>query len=83
MIYDYANKRRLGLLVEIYDSSEALLQSENNYLLIILDYHINGLNGLETAKQLRRKNCRSTIMFLSEYTGFIFELFKVMPHSFF
>lgn len=82
MIYDYANKRRLELLVEIYDSSEALLESENNYLLIILDYHINGLNGLETAKQLRRKNCRSTIMFLSEYTGFIFESFKVMPHSF-
>ena len=45
MIYDYANKRRLELLVEIYDSSEALLESENNYLLIILDYHINGLNA--------------------------------------
>ena len=41
MIYDYANERRLDLLVEIYDSSEALLRSVNDYLLIILDYHIN------------------------------------------
>ena len=65
MIYDYANERRLDLLVEIYDSSEALLRSVNDYLLIILDYHINGLNGLETAKHLRANNCSSTIIFLS------------------
>ena len=35
MIYDYANERRLDLLVEIYDSSEALLRSVNDYLLIV------------------------------------------------
>ena len=40
MIYDYANKRRLELLVEIYDSSEALLESENNYLLQDKKYHV-------------------------------------------
>ena len=82
MIYDYADKRRLDLLVEIYDSSHALLESRNNYLLIILEYYINGLNGLETAKHLRRKNCRSTIMFLSAYTDFVFESFGVMPYRF-
>lgn len=82
MIYDYANKRRFELLVEIYESSEAMLKSDNNYLLIILDYRMNGLNGLETAECLRKKDCRSTIMFLSAYTDFIFEAFKVMPYRF-
>ncbi len=82
MIYDYANERRLDLLVEIYDSSEALLRSVNDYLLIILDYHINGLNGLETAKHLRANNCSSTIIFLSSYTDFVFESFMVMPYRF-
>lgn len=82
IIYDYANRHRLELLVEIYDSSNALLESRHNYLLIILEYHVNGLNGLETAKHLRKKNCRSTIIFLSAYTDFVFESFGVMPYRF-
>lgn len=81
-VYGYAATRNLDLLVEIYDSGSALLQSGTDYMLIILEYNTKGTNGLETAEKLRERNCRSTIVFLSAYTEFVFDAFKVMPYRF-
>lgn len=81
-IYRYAAERNFDLFVEIYSSGTGLLKSGNDYLLIILEYHILGPNGLETAKMLRESQCRSTVIFLSDYTEFVFDAFKVSAYRF-
>ncbi len=82
MIYEYANFRHIELLVEEYGSGAGLLASGIKYPLIILDYEIRDINGLETARLLRKSGASCTIIFLSAYTGFILESFQVKPYRF-
>lgn len=82
MIYKYANLHRMEILVEEYCSGIDLLTCRKNYALVILDYHTATLNGLETAMLLRKSNNSCAIVFLTAYTGFIFESFKVNPYRF-
>lgn len=82
MIYKYANIHRLEILVEEFYSGIELLASHKSYALVILDYCTNALNGLETAVLLRKSDNSCAIVFLSAYTGFIFDSFKVRPYRF-
>lgn len=82
IIYEYANLRGIELLVEEYASGTELLMNKIKYPLVILDYNIRDLNGLETARLLRKSNPDCAIIFLSSYTGFIFDSFKVSPFRF-
>lgn len=82
MIYEYANLRGIELLAEEYYTGTKLLENAAEYPLIILDYNLRGINGLETARQLRKKNPACAIIFLSAYTGFILDSFEVAPYRF-
>lgn len=81
-IYRYAAERNFDLFVEVYSSGIDLLKSKSDYLLIILEYHILGPNGLETAEKLMENKCKSTVIFLSDYSEFVFDAFKVSPYRF-
>ncbi len=82
MIYKYANNHRMEIVVDEYRSGTELLACRRSYALVILEYRTNTLNGLETAALLRKSNNSCKIVFLSAYTGFIFESFKVNPYRF-
>ena len=56
IIYEYANIHGIEILVEEYTSGNELLINKTKYPLIILDYKTKDLNGLETARILRKNN---------------------------
>lgn len=82
VIYEYANIHGIELLVEEYSSGAELLINKIKYRLVILDYTTNDLNGLETARILRKSNPDCAIIFLSSFKEFIIESFKVNPFRF-
>lgn len=82
LLYEYGNSRRLEFTVFEFLSGKNLLASRENFDIIILDYMLSDINGLETAKRLRQRNPFCTIIFLTSYTGFIFDSFKVNPYRF-
>lgn len=53
MLQQY-NKR--PLTVESYHSGEELLQADRAYDLILLDIDMQGMSGIETAREIRKKN---------------------------
>lgn len=81
VIYQYANQNRLDLSIDIYCSGEALLSSGISYSIAFLEYRIGGINGLETAKLLRKKS-KCAIVFLTGRTDFILDSFQVGPFRF-
>ena len=81
-LYRYSNSNKMEFIVEEFSSGEELLKCKNKYCLIFIEYSLLGINGLETAKQLRAYGCESDIIFLSHTTDFIFESFKVSPYRF-
>ncbi len=82
LLYNYANVNHLDLLVETFRSGEELLSSEHEFLLIFIEYSLSGINGLETAKEFRRRHNDVKIVFVSNYTEFVFEAFEVNAYRF-
>jgi DNA-binding LytR/AlgR family response regulator len=82
-VYTYSNMRNLELAVDEYISGEDLLKSSHEYDVVFLDYRLGGINGLETAKILRRKNKNCIIIFLTSYSRIVYEVFEVNAFRFF
>ena len=82
-IYTYSKLNRLEITIEEFLSGEDLLRSKYDFEIIFLDYKMEGIDGLETARVLRDKNISSTIIFLTGYPKFIYEAFEVSPFRFF
>lgn len=82
IIYNYAEANKFELVVDCFNSGEQLTKSKTEYNIAFLGYKLNGINGLETAKLLRKKYSDISIIFVSEYTDFVFDAFQVNPYRF-
>ncbi len=76
-LYSYSNKSKYEFYVETFKSGEELLKSKNKYILIFIEYTLPGINGFETAKELRRRSNFCKIIFLTAYTDFVFDAFTI------
>jgi len=81
-IYRYSNMHHFEIAVDNFLSGEDLLNSMKSYDVILLDYRMDGINGLETAKILRRRNHNSMIIFITGYPSFVYESFEVSTYRF-
>lgn len=63
--------------LSLYQSGEELLLSEGEPDILLLDIQMPGKNGMETARQLRRKNIRAIIIFVTALDDFVFQAFDV------
>lgn len=69
-----------SIQMSFFESGEALLASEENYDIIILDIDMKGMNGIETAEYIRKKDRQVKIIYLTNYTDYSLFAFKV--HAF-
>ena len=65
-----------------YPSGGELISSDEEYDLIFLDIEMDGINGMETAEQLRKNGCKSNIVFLTSHTEFMQAAFRVRAFRF-
>lgn len=74
----------LGISYRIleYDSGEALFSHpEREYLdILFLDIELKQMNGMETAKNLRKRNSHTLLIFVTAYPDFVFQGYEV--HAF-
>lgn len=61
----------------IYKSGEEMLLSQDNPDILLLDIQMPGRNGIETAKELRRKGAGSVIIFITALEEYVFQSFDV------
>lgn len=74
--------RRLpsGTFIDLYASGEAFLASQSRYDLIFLDIVMEGMNGIETARQFRARDMDCLIVFLTSSREYVWEAFPM--HAF-
>lgn len=80
MVNDWAMQGRIPVSVRTFTSAESFLfhYSENNdYDILLLDVEMGKLNGIDLAKQLRARNSRAQIVFITGYPDFIAEGYEV------
>ena len=63
--------------LSLYRSGEELLLSDKEPDILLLDIQMSGKNGMETAKELRRKNKKTIIIFVTALDDFVFQAFDV------
>ncbi len=81
-LLEYRKSRRLQLDIVEFSDGEALLNSKENFDIVLLDYEMPQLNGMETARRLRAKKSLSCIIFLTSYPEHVFEAFEVNTYRY-
>lgn len=74
----YSIRNNLECSIDKFHNGQDLLDGLSRQTdLLFLDIEMEGINGMDTAKQLRRTNKNVLIVFLTAYDQFVFESFKV------
>ncbi|MDE7179207.1 MAG: LytTR family DNA-binding domain-containing protein [Lachnospiraceae bacterium] len=63
--------------LSLYQSGEELLLSAGEPDILLLDIQMPGKNGMETAKELRKRNKTAIIIFVTALDDFVFQAFDV------
>lgn len=82
LILEHAKENRLAVDIDEFESGEKLLNSEKNYDIIVLDYQLGSTDGLTVARELRKRNVLSCIIFLTSYPQFMIDAFEVNTFRF-
>ena len=82
LLIDYKTKKRIQIDIFEYESGEALLNSDKVFDIVFMDYQMNGINGLEAARTLRKRNTICSIVFITSFPEFVFDSFEVQPFRF-
>lgn len=79
LITKYSIQKDLDCKIEQFENGESLLQKIDTFDLIFLDYQFEnkGADGMEIARDIRKKNSDVTIIFITSYTGVVYETFEV------
>ena len=78
----YAKDRRLVFVYDDFTNGSDLLASRIEYDIIFMDYQMDGPDGLETCRRLRKKNSDAAIIFLTGFPHIVFDAFEVNTYRF-
>lgn len=68
--------------IDVYCSGEELLEADKRYDLVFLDIEMPGKSGMKVAEELREKGFEGYIVFLTSYSEFMQDAFKVRAFRF-
>lgn len=71
------NEKGITNTVKKYDTPEKLLSSSAPYDIVFLDVEMDELNGIETAKKLKKENKNCLIIFITNYWDYLDNAFAV------
>lgn len=74
---EYFTSRNLLYRLFSYTKGTDVLNAEVYPHIIFLDIKMAGLSGMETARQIRKNNTHSKIIFLTAYKQYVFQSFDV------
>lgn len=60
-----------------FNSGEELLQAEENFDIVFLDIMMDGLDGMKTAKRIRKKASCRLLVFISASREYVFDAYDV------
>jgi len=77
MIIEYFKKKGVKVITRTYASGEELLQGSKKFHVIFLDIKMDKINGIETARIIRRKDKRVKIIYITNSSNYQNDAFSV------
>ena len=82
LLHRFQKARRIEIIMDHYEDGNTLLQSGQEYDVIFMDYQMEEMDGIETARKLRETNSDSIIIFISAYPSAALDAFEVQTFRF-
>lgn len=60
-----------------FEDGKTLVEYGGSFDILFLDIQMEGISGMEAARELRRRGCRATIIFVTAIEEYVFEAFDV------
>lgn len=79
---NYYDERKVPLNIFKYTSGESLLDETLLFDLVFLDVEMGVVNGIETGKELHRKNPHSIIIVVTSYDCYLDDAFRIQAFRF-
>ena len=76
-IQEMIRKQLPGCVTEVFASGEELLDSQFPYDILFLDIQMEGLDGIETAREIRRRKEDVILIFITAIREYVFDAFDV------
>jgi len=70
-VFELEAFKKINFDVDVYEGGEYLVDSKKEYDLIVMDYEMPQMNGIEVATKLNENGMRSKVLFLSGYDEII------------
>ncbi len=79
---NYACDRNIDIYTFCFSNGTDLINSNELFDIIFMDYEMSGLDGIETSEFIRKNNDLTTIIFISAYPHVVFDTFSVNTFRF-
>ncbi len=73
----YQSEKHIDVFITFFSDGGSLLNSTETFDIIFLDYKMDKMNGIETARKIRNNSINSCIIFVSSLPDAVFESFEV------
>lgn len=70
-------KKQIDCEIDTYGMGEELLKAGRGYDIVFLDIQMQGMNGIDTAKALRKKTDNTVLIFITGVKEYVFDAFDV------
>lgn len=82
-LLQYKKDRRIHLDIIQFNNAQELLNYENGFDIVFLDYEMPELDGISAGKILRLRKNVCCIIYITSYPEFVFEAFEVGTYRYF
>lgn len=79
---NYFNERSIPLNFFQFGSGEELLDNQLLFDLVFLDVEMGNINGIDTGKELKKRNPHNIIFVITSYDGYLDDAFKIRAFRF-
>ncbi len=79
---NYFNERSISLNILHFSCGEDLLKNELLFDLVFLDVEMGTINGIDTGKELKKRNPHNIIFVITSFEGYLDDAFKINAFRF-
>lgn len=82
MVSDFFGKKNLETEISCFSGGRDMLKYDKDADIVFLDIRMAGIDGMETARRLRRSQFKGYLIFITVLEEMVFEAFEVQPYDY-
>lgn len=82
MVSAFFREKNIEIIILQFSGGEELLRYDKQIDILFLDIQMKGIDGVETARKLRRLNFKGFLIFITVLKEMVFQSFEVQPYDY-